>query len=291
MTLKPKFRWMAAAAIAPCFMSGCGTNIRPDMTIAQALAQIDILNQLTVGDLAEAFQQFAANLDESRGRPAGVAALTEEQRVALQSLQQQLDAGQITASEFDQQAREVVGDALPHMAFAGFGFMGAPFGRGFDMAHGRLLDLSDDQKTAARDIFTRLHEDIRTLRSDAHDKIRAVLTEDQRVQLDSLGLRRPGLFAADQAAQDAAPQRMRGPGDRPGPGPMAHMGSGPNHDRAFSRLAEALDLTDDQIAQIETIRSELRDAIRARHEQARNEFIAILDDVQRAMLTLIEGGI
>lgn len=289
MTLEPGSRRLAGVVLTSLVaLSGCGTNVRPDMTLAQALGQIDILNQLTVADVADAFRQFVAGLDESLGRPVGVAALTDEQRAALQSLQQQLDAGQITADEFDRQAREVVGDALPRMAFAGFGFMGAPFGRGFHLAHGDLLDLTDEQKTAARDIFSRLHDDIRTLRGDAHEKIRAVLTEDQLAELDSLGLRRPGLFAADQPADGAASQRMRGPAGPDGTMPGAGMGSRPMHDRSFARLAEALDLTDDQSDQIETIRGELRDAIRARHEQARNEFIAILDDVQRAMLNLIE---
>ncbi len=54
------------------------------------------------------------------------------------------------------------------------------------------------------------------------------------------------------------------------------------------RFAAALELTEDQQTQIETIRSELRDAVEARHQQARDEFRAILTPEQLAILDAME---
>ncbi|MBL8880462.1 MAG: hypothetical protein JNG88_15220 [Phycisphaerales bacterium] len=77
-----------------------------------------------------------------------------------------------------------------------------------------------------------------------------------------------------------------GPRGRGGPGMHAPGFGGPGLlDGPFAdRLAEALGLTDDQRAAIDAIRQTTREAVQARHEQARTEFRAILTAEQLAIL-------
>src|SRR5262245_38313154 len=46
------------------------------------------------------------------------------------------------------------------------------------------LNLTDDQRAAADDIFSRMHSDIESLYQSARDQIQAVLTDDQRKTLE-----------------------------------------------------------------------------------------------------------
>ena len=100
------------------------------------------------------------------------------------------------------------------------------------------------------------------MRTAAHEDILAQLTDEQLGLLDELG-----------------PSGERGFGHR-------HMRF-PGRDgrcRAATRLAEELELTEEQQSAIETIRTELREAVQARHEEAREEFMDLLSDEQLAIL-------
>lgn len=255
---------------------GCGTGLAPNAPLNEA-AQTDPLNQVTVGDLVEGFQEFRGELLGAReghaGRPAPFD-LTAEQRNQIEELQGRLDAGEITPDEFLQQVRGLIGDAAPRQAFAGFDFFGEPLDhrQAFRRFAGRLaeyLALTDEQKQQARDIFTRAHEDIRALREQAHADILAVLTDAQRAKLEELKNER---FASLRQ-------------DRPLPrnGPRAGVRL------ILERLADALELTREQRDQIKSILRQLRQDVKARHQAARDEFRNLLTDEQRVKLDELEN--
>jgi Spy/CpxP family protein refolding chaperone len=260
-------RLPAAVLTASLFVgvAGCNSGITPDLTLAEAAARIDIFNQLTVGDVIEGFQTFVDNVASNRGGFGFGVGLDDEQRVAIEGLQQQLDAGEIDRDEFSTQVRDVLGDAAPQLAFGGFQFFGGPFGHHFGGRVAFRLDLTEEQQTMARAIFMAAHEDIILLRITAHDDMRDVLTEEQRTQLDEL--RQPALF-----------QRH-----------FRHHRGGLFGGRFFDRLAEMLALTDEQITAIQGIRDQLRMDVSDRHQQARDEFRAILTEEQLAILDEIEA--
>src|SRR5262249_2852207 len=135
------------------------------------------LNQLTVGDVVQAFQDF---MTQSQQAQQAAAKLTPDQINQIQDLQSQLDAGKITPQDFETQVQAIAGDAAPLFAFGGARAFGSPFGHrmGTDLA--TLLNLTDDQKTQAQNIFTSAHTDIENLRTDANNKILAVLTPEQQ---------------------------------------------------------------------------------------------------------------
>jgi Spy/CpxP family protein refolding chaperone len=109
-----------------------------------------------------------------------------------------------------------------------------------------------------------MHEDIATLRREAHDKIiNEVLTEEQRSQRDQM--------LTDRGA---------------GPFGRTVFGQLP----AVQRLTNVLNLTEEQQAEIETIRADLRAAVRARHEEARESFLALLTEEQLAVLDRMENA-
>ena len=160
----------------------------------------DSVSVLTSGDAAGGFAEFAAG----GGRPFSdgeyPAELTAEQQGEIESLQEQLNAGTIDRAEFGRQVQEIVRDLAPNMAFGGSGFGGSPFGFGdapfgaqgrFDKAE--VLGLSEEQQEQASDIFRQLHSDIADLRSEVHDHIRAVLTDDQLATLEARRPERPNL--------------------------------------------------------------------------------------------------
>lgn len=246
--------------------AGCGQNITADTTLGE------LLDQITVGDVVNAFQRFAAAA--GRGGFGPHAQLTDEQRTQIEALQAQLDAGEITQDQFVEQVQAIIGDAFPNEPFIGFGFGGGPFHGRFELKVGGYLDLTQEQVDAANQIFDKAHEDITALRTQARTDILAVLTDEQKAKLNELMV---GLYVG--LPLDSGAARGRGPG---GPGGFG-FGFG-RHGHAFDRFAEALGLTDDQKAQIQAIREALTDAIRAVHEQARADFLALLTEEQLAKL-------
>ena len=277
---------LVAAGLVACLgigFAGCGAGILPTDTLAQAAAKIDFLNQITVGDLAQAFQDFANQTMQFRQSQQTLANLTDEQVQKLQDLQNQLDSGQITPDQFEAGVRDVIGDDAAAMAFVGRRFFGSPFGHHFQGPVSDPLNLTDEQKAQAKAIFEAAHNDIVALREKAHQDILAVLTPEQQAKLEQL---------RNQGPPVGPPMGMphgRGPQGRGPHGPMDMRGGrdgGPGD--FFARLADELGLTQDQKDQIWAIRDQLRKDVEARHAQARADFIAILTDEQKATLDTIE---
>jgi len=255
----------SCAGLGLIVATGCGQNITADTTLGE------LLDQITVGDVVNAFQQFAAAA--GRGGFGPGSQLTDEQRAQVEALQAQLDAGEITRDQFVEQVQAIIGDTFPNEPFIGFGFGGGPFHGRFELKVGGYLDLTQEQVDAANEIFDKAHEDITALRTQARADILAVLTDEQKAKLNELVV---GWFVGLPGNSNTA--RGRGPGGTGGFG----FGFGRGH--AFDRFAEALGLTEEQQAQIKTIRETLVDAIRARHEQARADFLALLTEEQLAKL-------
>jgi Spy/CpxP family protein refolding chaperone len=266
-------------------MGGC-MEITADTTIsealnllAQAASNDPTLNQLTVGDLVQGFLAYVNGLGADGQQGATVSSLTSDQITQLEELQRQLDSGEITQQEFAQQVHDLVGDVAPGRAFAGMGMMGGPFPEPPGEQLADQLQLTDDQRQQAEDIFTRLHTDLDALRQSAEDQIKALLTADQLTQLDEL---------LAQSQRLPAPPPGGPHGGRMGPPPPNGgepvSGLGP-----LDRFADALQLTDEQKAAIEQIHTDLQADVKARHQQARDEFRAILTADQLAILDQIEA--
>ena len=81
---------------------GCDTNFTFDTTLGE------ILDQVTVGDVVEAFQRFASNVGADSG--FGPAALSPEQLSQLEDLQGRLNSGEITQEQFAVEIRGLIGD-------------------------------------------------------------------------------------------------------------------------------------------------------------------------------------
>lgn len=198
---------------------------------------------------------------------------------------------------------------------------GALRGRGHHGPPGPFaeLNLTDEQETQAQQIHEAARADIDSLITAGRDQMRAVLTDEQRTKLDELraahdankdAVERPELTDNQKTQIEALHEQLRsgeitfeefrtqvqeitgvelpigrGGPQRPalrGPGPFGGPGllEGPFADR----LAEVLGLTDEQRAAIDDIRQSTRDAVEARHDQARDEFRAILTAEQLAIL-------
>lgn len=255
--------WVAGLAISGFAVQGCGTGLTLDSTLG------DVLNVLTSGDLASAFDAF---LSAAGSRGGG---LSQDQIAAIEDLQAQLDAGTLDAAGFSDAVDRILGDRAAGMAFGGFGMGGGPFGMHHPRPLGDLLDLTEDQQAQADAIFMDLHSNIDDLRMLAQEDIRAELTDEQLAILDSM---KP----ADAMGGGASARPHRGM--RPGPGGPGGPGSFEAH------LAELLDLTEDQQAAIDAIRQQLRDDVQAAHEAAREAFRAILTDEQLATLDDFEAA-
>ena len=273
-------------------VSGCAGNVDPNQSIAQALtqlaqtaAQVPALNQLTVSDLVAGFQQYANQLG-SVSTAAAPVQLTSDQQQQLEGLQAQLDNGQITQQAFATQVDGIIGNGDPNAAFGGFGFCGGPCAQPPGFAAADPLNLTDAQVQQAQDISQRLHDDLQTLRQDAHDKILAVLTPAQQAQLNQLFPQPAGATGASGASGPSGP--LMPPPHRFGMHGR-ELGMRGGGSEPFSQyLVAQLQLTADQQTQIEQIRTDLRTAVQARHQQARDEFRAILTPEQLAILDQME---
>jgi len=299
-------------------IGGCAAGITADTTLADAAEQLaqlvaadPTLSQLTIGELATAYQSYLTELlsgtaatTDSTGvaglmtrsghqgsRPPGLgrdpSSLTSDQLTQLQSLKDQLSAGEITEDEFVTQVQAILGDDASD---ATTGRKGAHHGN-LDS----LLDLTADQQTQAQAIFDTAETDVRALRDDAREQIRALLTEEQLAIFDELCPAPPDPNTLPDP--NLPPPSHDGPGMGPGHGHGPHGGpplgmpavsiDDPNattDDDPDAWLDEQLQLTEEQQTQIDVIRTALHDAIEARHEQARADFRAILTADQLAIL-------
>jgi Spy/CpxP family protein refolding chaperone len=277
-------------------LTGCGTTITGDTTLSDALSTLaqtvaadPNLSQLTVSDVVQGFAAYASQLAASSGAAglggmmlpsAPAVQLTADQQAQLEDLQGQLDRGEITQEQFAEQVHALIGDVAPGYAFAGMGMMGGPFRGDPVMELADQLQLTDEQRQQAEGIFAALHTDIETLRQSAQDQIKAQLTADQLARLEEL-------------QSQAPPAPPGGPGRRhmgPPPGNLGDDAQPPEPGLdIWTRLADELQLTDDQQTAVEQIRTDLRDAVEARHQQARDDFRAILTADQLTLLDQIEA--
>lgn len=262
---------------------GCAAGVSPSDTLAQALDKLAqqgdqsaALNRLTVGDLIAGFQQYlnqaAASSDSAGSGDASestAASAQQEQQIA--QLQGQLDQGQLSTSQFAAAVKNAMiasnGPAEMHLLV-----FGGPFDRGAPSQITDPLQLTDQQRQQADGIFQQEHSDIQNLRQNAHADIQAVLTADQLnllQQLDSHPSVTP--IAAASSSQSNANSQTSSP-----VGPA-------------EALAQALNLSPDQITKIAQIREDLRAAVRARHQQAAGDFRNILTADQQQRLDTLDA--
>ena len=153
------------------------------------------------------------------------------------------------------------------------------------------LQLTEEQGTQANTISAQARADVKDLNDNANEQIRSLLTDDQKTKLD--GLQSPGAFAdgplppgghGGPAPFGGGGRPHGGPGMAPGP-----FGPPVGTDRSFLGVADALDLTDDQQASIETILNDLHSAVQARLDQAKVDFRAILTPEQTSTFDALEA--
>lgn len=255
-----------AAVAAAVIGAGTGcTGISTDTTLDELLAGSGLAS-VTVGDVLNAIQDFTGNADTL---PFGQA-LTADQEVQLADLRAQLAAGEITVEVYHEEIAAILGVEEVGMPFAAgegrrfgpHGFPGGPHGFG-GVPGGPFsdpLDLTDEQKTQAQDIFDAMRTDIMTLHDTAQADIEALLTAEQLATLDSLD---HGFHPHGRA-----------------------FGS----DMVSDRLATLLELTEEQQTAIQGILDQLQTDIEARRTQARDDFRAILTEEQQAVLDELEAN-
>lgn len=279
----------ATAQVAPA------AALAPGQTATSATG-LAALNQVTIADLVAGFQQFLSQVGQTPAA-GSQAALAPEQQQQIQGLQAQLDGEEINEEAFAAQMHSIIGNAAPAQRF---GVLGAPLFQEPAAGTSDPLNLTAEQQQQAQDISTRLHDDIAQLRQEAHDLILSVLTADQQAKLSGTSSGQP----AQPARPSTAKTRVQGVGLRshgtnvgvPGGGTKVggqstasgvgaqNAGSGAPLQNPF----DSLQLTDAQKAEIELIRADLRVAVQARHQQARDEFFAILAPDQQALLYELE---
>jgi Spy/CpxP family protein refolding chaperone len=180
--------------------------------------------------------RLSEKLNLTDAQQASIAPILDQTRAARQVRREQAQTA-FRALLTPEQAAKL--DALKSQPGPG------PFGRCGE------LQLTDEQKAQAHEIFAQLRTDLQQMRADTHQQIRAQLTPEQQTEFDAL---RP---AAGAAGRWGGKHGMRGgPGFRE-PGAM------------LDRLSSALSLTDAQREDVKAIVDNLHTAIRARIEQAR----------------------
>lgn len=253
---------LAAALATAC--AGCGT-VSTDSTLQQLL-DASGLGGVTVSDVLGSIQEFTGN---SAALPFGQT-MNADQQGRFDALRAQHDAGEIAGAEYGRQVDELLGapgagrpfEAGRGRSFGHAGFRGGPLGMG-GAPRDRLaarLDLTDEQKTQAQTIFDAMREEVLALQNAARDQIDALLTEEQRQQLDEMCDGFQGGFRL--------------------------FGHGLNTDV----LSDRLDLTEEQQTQVQAVLDQLRTDADARRQQARDAFRAILTTEQAALLDELEAN-
>ncbi len=230
--------------------------------------------------------------------------LSDEQRSQIQALRTQLDNGQLSPKDFATQVDAILGDQFAGPRWGRPGWGAAKMQNHLQRLADKL-QLTDEQRTTARQIFNDARHQARVLHLEAMARMRLALTPEQRAQFDQLraehfsSLRGKG--AAGQAAPNAAtpgsvtPQNAAPGQPAPGPGAKGHggakggdkggwaakSGKGPGF---LGRLADQLQLTDDQRATMKSIRTETRDAVRTVFQGARQKFASELTPDQAQQL-------
>jgi Spy/CpxP family protein refolding chaperone len=127
------------------------------------------------------------------------------------------------------------------------------------------LQLTDEQKTQAKAIFTQVRTDVQQLHADARQQIRAVLTDEQKTQFDAM---HPAGGKGQAMGGGGPKEGVHGAWGGGMHGPRGGQG-GPDSSRMLDHLTTALNLTDAQRASVQTILDNLRTSIHDRIQQAR----------------------
>jgi hypothetical protein len=263
MCSKP-IHWSVAIVVTvlSCVVGGCGGSLLDSLPAVREPIPTDVLRQLTAGDLADAFDQFRTGTVDGIGGGQS-AGLSDEQRAAIEELQRQLDAGEVSEDEFIARVAGVLQDTAPNSPFAGFRFLGSPFGAAGTNEFADLLGLTQQQREQGLLIYDLLHAEIADVREAAKDQMRAVLSAQQRVILDEL---------SEQLLDRAGVPEEQRAGAR----------------LIFDLLVLRLGLTFDQQAQLEAVREGLRATAQELHTAAREEFLGLLNPGQLASLPFPE---
>ena len=172
-------------------------------------------------------------------------------------------------------------------------------GRGHKGGPAQALNLTDDQKTQAQALLETFraeaqalresgdadHETFQALRESHREQFQAILTDEQTTQLEALRAEREA-----NRPEDGGRDRGRHRGGRSGDGERPNLG-------------ETLGLSEDQSAQIEALRTDLRAQMQALKESGdgsrekaqalrqaqREQILALLTEEQRTALEELKG--
>lgn len=247
-------RWQLLLGLvltASVAMQGCSPLGAPN-------AQQGSLEEMTATDATAGFKEFTAGLiaDDRAGTGSidvGVVELSDEVIVEIEDLQFEFRQGLVTVSQFGTSVQDVIGDDAPTFAFAGFDMYGGPFRYSATNRLAKLLDLTEEQSQATDVIFNDLHNAIESEQQIAQQAIGNLLTPEQRA---------------------AIARRTRTSG----------AGAG----FFLRRLPDELALSDEQRAEITSIRQGLRAKVHTLHQNARQAFLDLLTSEQLEILDGIE---
>ena len=251
--------------------SGCGSNIVPRQGVGQAAGFGTLLDALLAVDSVEGFRNFAQHVADPQGLNEPVMELAAEARERIESLETLRGAGLIANEEFAEQVRALIDDAAPSAAFAGLGFFGDPMGAVFDGTQAAALGLGAEQRRQARGIFQELHASIGALRLVARARIMELMTPEQDAVTAALGVFDFGFLRPLVQDTGFVPSWPRGAGET-----------------LFDQVVLALSLEVEQAEEFQMVREEFRSLVEMRHELGRDEFEAILDEVQLDVLDNLE---
>lgn len=135
------------------------------------------------------------------------------------------------------------------------------------------LELTDEQRELAQEIFASAHEEIELLREEARAQTEALLTEEQLALLEEM-------HAGQGEGPPPRPPRPFCCGSQEPPEPEDNGELPP----PIARLAELVDLTDEQIEAILAIHAETRVAMDVVRDDACAQFRALLTEEQLTIL-------
>lgn len=252
-------------------LSGCGSNVVPRQWVGQAAGFGTLLDALLAVDSVEGFRSFAQHVVDPQELDGPVRELAAEARERIESLETLRGAGLIANEEFAEQVRGLIEDAAPSAAFAGLGFFGDPMGAVFDGTQAAALRLGAEQRRQARGIFQELHASIGALRPVARARIMELMSSEQDAATAALGVFDFGFLRPLVQEAGFVPSWPRGAGET-----------------LFDQVVQAVGLEVEQVEEFKMVREEFRSLVEMRHELGRDEFEAILDEVQLDMLDNLE---
>jgi len=150
-------------------------------------------------------------------------------------------------------------------------FFGDPMGAVFDGTKAAALGLGAEQRRQTREIYDELHGSIAALRLVARARITELMNPEQDAVTAALGVFDFGFLGPLVQDRGFVPSWPRGAGET-----------------LFDQMVQALGLGVEQVEEFKMVREEFRSLVELRHELGRDEFEAILDEVQLDALDTLE---